>query len=334
MRDLMKILQRIVILLAIACLCISCKSAPSLGYNPWEVVTLPTDSTLQDVGFTGDSDRGWMVGSNATLLETTDGGDTWQEKVVELDGLNYRFTSVSFSGDEGWIAGAPAILLHTTDGGTSWSRLRLSSRLPGDPNTILALGPQSAEISTTVGAIYRTVDGGKTWQALVEQAVGVIRNIYRSVDGEYVAVSSNGSFYSTWEPGQTAWVQHNRTSSKRLQSMGFTQDGNLWLLGRGGVLQFSASEDLESWEDPLYPDQRTSLGLLDLAYRTPEEVWISGGSGSLLCSLDGGKTWLKDIEAENIPANLYKIVFLTPEKGFILGNNGVLLKYEQPESAA
>ena len=334
MRDLMKILQRIVILLAIASLCISCKSAPALSYNPWKVVPLPTEATLQDVGFTGDSNRGWMVGSNATLLETTDGGETWEEKVVELDGLNYRFTSVSFSGDEGWIVGEPAIVLHTTDGGTSWSRIGLSSRLPGDPNRILALGPQSAEISTTIGAIYQTKDGGKSWKALVQQAVGVIRNISRSVDGEYVAVSSNGSFYSTWQPGQTAWVQHNRTSSKRLQNMGFTQDGDLWLLGRGGVIQFSSSEDLESWEDPLYPDERASLGLLDLAYRTPEEVWLAGGSGSLLCSFDGGNTWQKDIAVEAIPANLYKIVFLTPEKGFILGNNGVLLKYEQPESAA
>lgn len=330
----MKILQRIVILLAIAFFCISCKSAPALGYNPWKVVPLPTEATLQDIGFTGDSNHGWMVGSNLTLLETTDGGETWQERAIELDGLNYRFTSVSFSADEGWIVGTPAILLHTNDGGTSWSRIQLSSRLPGDPNRILALGPQSAEISTTVGAIYQTNDGGKTWKALVQEAVGVVRNISRSVDGEYVAVSSNGSFYSTWEPGQTAWVQHNRTSSKRLQSMGFTQNGGLWLLGRGGVIQFSDSEDLESWQDPLYPDQRTSLGLLDLAYRTPEEVWIAGGSGSLLCSLDGGNTWQKDMEVENIPANLYKIVFLTPEKGFILGNNGVLLKYDQSATAA
>ncbi|HBE17760.1 MAG TPA: photosystem II assembly protein [Cyanobacteria bacterium UBA11149] len=329
----MKILQRIVILLAIAFLCISCKSAPGLGYNPWKVVPLPTEATLQDIAFTGDSNHGWMVGSNLTLLETTDGGETWQERGIELDGLNYRFTSVSFSGDEGWIVGAPAILLHTNDGGTSWSRIQLSSRLPGDPNRILALGPQSAEISTTVGAIYQTNDGGKTWKALVQEAVGVVRNISRSLSGEYVAVSSNGSFYSTWEPGQTAWVQHNRTSSKRLQSMGFTQNGGLWLLGRGGVIQFTDGEDLESWQDPLYPDRRTNLGLLDLAYRTPEEVWIAGGSGSLLCSLDGGNTWQKDMEAENIPANLYKIVFLTPEKGFILGNNGVLLKYDQSATA-
>ena len=35
-------------------------------------------------------------------------------------GINYRFTSISFSGDEGWIVGKPAILLHTTDGGETF----------------------------------------------------------------------------------------------------------------------------------------------------------------------------------------------------------------------
>jgi photosystem II stability/assembly factor-like uncharacterized protein len=61
---------------------------------------------------------------------------------------------------------------------------------------------------------------------------------------------------------------------------------------------------------------------------------VAGGSGNLLCSFDGGETWQKDREVEDIPSNFYKIIFLTPEKGFIIGNNGVLLKYQQPSAAA
>ncbi|NEQ23529.1 MAG: hypothetical protein F6K28_31145 [Microcoleus sp. SIO2G3] len=119
-------LKQIVIVVAIAFFCISCSYTESLSYNPWQVVPLPTEATLQDVGFTGDLNHGWAVGSNSTLLETTDGGKTWQEKGLALGEQNYRFTSVSFSGEEGWITGEPSILLHTTDAGASWSRIPLS----------------------------------------------------------------------------------------------------------------------------------------------------------------------------------------------------------------
>lgn len=334
MNDLMKKLKQIVILLAVAFFCVSCSNVPSVSSNPWQVITLPTESTLQDLGFTGDLNHGWAVGSKATLLETTDGGQSWQERKLELGEQNYRFNSVSFAGDEGWIVGEPSILLHTTDGGASWARIPLSEKLPGAPNTIVALGPQSAEMSTTVGAIYQTKDEGRTWKAMVEEAVGVVRNISRADDGKYVAVSARGNFYSTWEPGQNAWVQHNRNSSKRLQSMGFGKDGRLWMLERGGQLQFSSKEDLDAWDKPINPEFSTSWGFLDLAYRTPEEIWVAGGSGNLLCSFDGGKTWQKDRQIEDVPSNLYKILFLTPEKGFIIGQKGVLLRYKPSAQAA
>ncbi|PSB65288.1 photosystem II assembly protein, partial [Chroococcidiopsis cubana CCALA 043] len=153
-------------------------------------------------------------------------------------------------------------------------------------------------------------------------------------DGKYIAVSAKGNFYSTWEPGQTAWQGHNRNSSRRLQNMGFGKDGRVWMLARGGQVQFTKADNTEEWEEVQNPELSTSWGLLDLAYRTPEEIWVTGGSGNLLCSPDGGKTWQKDRGVESVPSNLYKIVFLSPEKGFIIGQRGILLRYQgQAESA-
>ncbi len=339
MQSIVKILQRFVTVIAVVLLCAGCKTVglPSVDHSPWKVIQLPTEETIQDIGFTGNPNHGWLVGSNATLLETQDGGETWQLKSLALDSTTTRLTAVSFSGEEGWIVGMPSILLHTTDGGTTWSRIPLSSKLPGTTKTITALGPGSAEMTTDLGAIYRTEDGGKTWKALVQSAVGVYRNISRSPDGKYVTVSANGNFYSTWEPGQDAWVQHNRNSSKRLQKMGFTTDDRLWLLARGGVLQFSnvsAPESSQDWQESQNPELSRSWGFLDLAYRTPAEIWVAGGSGNLLVSFDGGETWQKDRTVENVPSNFYQIDFETPEIGFVIGNGGVLLKYQDSTQAA
>jgi len=71
----------------------------------------------------------------------------------------------------------------------------------------------------------------------------------------------------------------------------------------------------------------SSWGFLDAAFRTPEELWVSGGSGTLYFSPDDGLTWFKDTKVDSVPSNLYRIVFNTPEQGFILGQNGYLLRY-------
>ena len=335
MQSILKPLQKIAILFAMVLLCSGCANAflPSLDASPWQQVSLPTDTTMLDLTFV-DDDHGWMVGKKATLLETTDGGQTWASRSVGLDDERpYNFTSISFSGDEGWIVGEPTIMFHTKDGGQSWSRVVLSAQLPGTTQTIAALGKGSAEMTTDVGAIYQTSDGGQNWKAMVEESVGFFRTISRSDDGRYVTVSARGNFYSTWEPGQDAWVQHNRNSSKRLQKMGFSKDGRLWLLARGGNLQLTQSEGLEDWGELINPEFASSWGFLDLAYRTPEELWVSGGSGTLLKSGDGGETWEKDASVTDTP-NLYAIKFFGSDKGFILSQGDILLRYVGSEDAA
>lgn len=316
------------LLLAILIFCSSCaRTIAALEANPWEQVTLPVEETVLDLAFTDDPSHGWLVGANATLLETTDGGTTWSERELNLDEGRYRFTSISFDGDEGWIVGQPSLMLHTDDGGATWTEVYLSAQLPGSPLMITALGPDAAELVTDQGAIYRTEDGGSNWKGLVQYGADTIINLARSQDGRYLAVAERGSFFSTYTPGDTAWVPHNRTSSRRLQNMGFGADGRFWILGRGGGVQFSESNDYEDWAEYVSAEKRNNWGLLDLGYRTADEIWASGGGGTLIVSTDGGETWQKDEAVDKIPSNFYRVLFLSPDQGFVLGQRGILLKY-------
>lgn len=336
MHSLLNSFKQLVVLAVAVLLCTGCSRIylPSVEPNPWQIVSLPIEETVLDIGFVNGTSHGWLVGKNSTLLETEDGGETWAVRKLDLgENQVYNLDSVSFSGQEGWVVGEPSIMLHTTDGGKNWERIPLSEKLPGTTRLITATGNQSAELVTDVGAIYETKDAGKSWQALVEEAVGVFRNISRSPDGRYVTVSARGNFYSTWEPGQRSWQQHNRTSSRRLQNMGFGADDRLWILARGGVIQFSEPGTLEDWDEQVAPEFATSWGLLDMAYRTPEEIWVAGGSGNLLRSTDGGLSWEKDRAIEGVPSNLYEIVFLSPDQGFVLGQGDTLLKFNGTQAA-
>jgi photosystem II stability/assembly factor-like uncharacterized protein len=321
--------------------------------SSWERITLPVapDIILLDLAFVPDEpNRGFLLGTRQTLLETADGGKTWEPRVVSAaqeEDINYRFNCISFSGKEGWIVGKPAILLHSSDAGATWERIPLSAKLPGTPTLITALGNGSAEMATDEGAIYLTTDVAQTWKAAVEETVaatlnrtvssgiqgasyytGTFSTVRRNGDGSYVGVSSRGNFYMTWEPGQAYWQPHNRNAARRIQSMGWRADGGLWLLTRGGGIFLSNGTGVPASDDD-YSEAKVGsrgFGILDLTYRTPQEAWACGGSGSLFVSSDGGQSWKRDRDADNVPGNLYDIKF-TQGKGFVLGNEGVLLRF-------
>ncbi|CAL5050293.1 unnamed protein product [Urochloa decumbens] len=330
--------------------------APAL--SEWERVYLPIDPgvVLLDIAFVPDEPSheierppsGFLLGTRQTILETKDGGNTWFPRSIpsaEDEDFNYRFNSVSFKGKEGWIIGKPAILLHTSDAGESWERIPLSAQLPGNMVYIKATGEQSAEMVTDEGAIYVTSNRGYNWKAAVQETVsatlnrtvssgisgasyytGTFNTVNRSPDGRYVAVSSRGNFYLTWEPGQPFWQPHNRAVARRIQNMGWRADGGLWLLVRGGGLFLSKGTGItEDFEEVQV--QSRGFGILDVGYRSQDEAWAAGGSGVLLKTTNGGKSWVRDKAADNIAANLYSVKFLDNTKGFVLGNDGVLLRY-------
>lgn len=319
--------------------------------SEWERVYLPIDPgvVLLDIAFVPDDPtHGFLLGTRQTILETKDGGNTWVPRSIpsaEDEDFNYRFNSISFKGKEGWIVGKPAILLYTSDAGESWERIPLSAQLPGDMVYIKATGEKSAEMVTDEGAIYVTANRGYNWKAAVQETVsatlnrtvssgisgasyytGTFNTVNRSPDGRYVAVSSRGNFYLTWEPGQPYWQPHNRAVARRIQNMGWRADGGLWLLVRGGSLYLSKGTGItEDFEE--IPVQSRGFGILDVGYRSKEEAWAAGGSGILLRTTNGGKSWIRDKAADSIAANLYSVKFLDENKGFVLGNDGVLLRY-------
>jgi len=295
------------------------------------------------------------VGNRGTFLQTTDGGKSWAAKsFANLDPeeeINYRFTKVSFKDGEGYIIGKPAILLHTRDSGASWERVPLSPKLPGDPYSIVALGPGKAEMSTSAGAIYTTDNAGRNWKAEVRETIdatlnrvsssgvqgasyfsGSINSIQRDADGSYLAVSSRGNFYLTYKPGDEFWIPHNRDTSRRITSMGFVKDrmaDGLWMTSAGG--EISKTPEVVDTQLINIPFEKLQIrsggyGLLDVAFvKGSNKAWAVGGSGSIFGSTDGGQTWNKDKTADDLPSNLYKIKFFE-NAGYILGSNGVMLR--------
>ncbi len=310
-------------------------NAPMAKTSPWKVVNLHTESNPLDIGFV-DNERGFLVGTDRLILETVDGGSTWEERSLDIPSQgNFRLISIDFLDNEGWIAGQPGLILHTTDGGKNWLSIDLGANLPGDPYLITTLGENSAELATTAGAIYQTVDGGTNWEAKVVDTSGSggIRELRRTKDGGYISVSSLGNFFSILRPSSEIWEPHQRASSKRVQSVGYQPNGDLWMLSRGAEIRFSDdSEDLDNWTKPMIPIVN-GYNYQDLGWDPAKSIWAAGGNGTLLVSNDGGESWEQDPVGDSIPTNFIRIEFtdsskIEQPKGFVFGERGNLLRWQ------
>jgi len=326
----------------------------------WEKVDLPVRETLFDVTFdTKRPDHGWLIGAKGTFFESFDGGNTWVTRsftnLDEDEEITYRFEIADLNDNEGWIVGKPSILLHTKDGGKQFERIPLPPRLPGDPVFIKSTGSNEAEMMTSQGAIYKTTNGGLNWKAQVKETIdatlnrvsssgtsgasyfnGKVQNQIRDKNGNYIAITSRGNLFLTWQPGQDYWLPHNRGSARRIQNMGFIGDdvnNGLWMTLNGGtMLKTGPGVDISAIElSQLFKQSKLNsggYGIIDVTWKNPENVWAVGGSGIVFESKDAGSTFKFNENAKDIPGNLYRVKFFDNGKlGFVLGSDGVLLKY-------
>jgi len=303
--------------------------------SPWSPVELETEANPLDIDFVDDK-NGFLVGTDRLILETNDGGITWEERNLDIPSEgNFRLISVDFKDEEGWIAGQPGLILHTIDRGKNWTRLDLGNNLPGDPYLITTIESDSAELATTSGAIYKTTDGGENWEALVVDTSGSggIRELRRTNNGGYISVSSLGNFFSVLNPEQQTWSPHQRASSKRVQSVGEQPSGDLWMLSRGAEIRFNADKDnIDAWSKPIIPIVN-GYNYQDLAWDPTDWIWAAGGNGTLLVSKDNGKTWEQDPVGDSVPTNFIRILFVDDlnsdsTKGFVFGERGNLLRWQ------
>ena len=333
-----KFLASIPNLLLPVLLCFVLSSCSSTGVkmsetSPWETIQFEDQANALDIDFI-DNNHGFLVGSNRLIMESRDGGKTWDKRSLDISAEeNFRLLDIDFKGSEGWLIGQPSLVMHTIDEGKNWTRLSLG-KLPGQPFLVSTINKGVAQLATTSAAIYETQNSGETWEAKVSDPSeqGGIRDLRRTRNGDYVSVSSLGNFFSTLENNSDNWIAHQRASSKRVQSIGFDPNGKLWMLSRGAEIRFNEDKDnLESWTKPIVPILN-GYNYLDMGWDPNGDIWAGGGNGTLIVSKDNGKTWNSDPVASNLPTNFIKIQFLEKDeldsiKGFILGERGYILKW-------
>jgi photosystem II stability/assembly factor-like uncharacterized protein len=129
------------------------------GQN-WKRLQPPTRFLLLGGAFI-DNDRGWLVGAGATILQTSDGGDSWHASRL-LNAVGVRFTATSFVDSRlGWAVGTGGRIFRTVNGGRSWEPQ--NSGVAVDLRDVKFLNALDGWAVGAEGMVIHTFDGGLHW---------------------------------------------------------------------------------------------------------------------------------------------------------------------------
>ena len=108
-----------------------------------------------------DDNRGWLVGAGATILQTSDGGETWHvSRLTETQGV--RFNATSFIDNRlGWAVGSDGAVFCTVNGGRTWQAQR--SGVSADLLDVKFLDALEGWAVGAEGTAIHTADGGLNW---------------------------------------------------------------------------------------------------------------------------------------------------------------------------
>ncbi len=129
----------------------------------WETLSLASPSTRFTALQFLDNQVGFLVGSNGTILKTTDGGTTWDSKTPASP---EHFNALSFrNGQVGFVVGKNGKVQRTTDGGETWTAIHNRIWENKDIFSVSAKG-NLVYLTGEDGLAAKSTDGGNTWTEL------------------------------------------------------------------------------------------------------------------------------------------------------------------------
>jgi photosystem II stability/assembly factor-like uncharacterized protein len=251
----------------------------------------PQGNPLAGISFVG-VDHGWAVGSNGTVVGTSDGGVHW---FTEASAVTYDLYGVSFTHDsssstyDGWAVGWAGTIVHTTDGGSSWTK-----QDSGTDADLYSISCADASDCTAVGwdgTVVHSSNGGTHWSlqdsGTDEDLLGV--TFIDSAHGW--AVGTNGAIVTT-SNGGTTWSAQSTGVTSALYAVSFADSTHGWAVGEneegtGGTILVTNDGGL-TWNQNTagYPLYSVSVQKISGNY----VGWAVGDRGTIM-KTTGGTTW-------------------------------------------
>jgi len=243
------------------------------------------------------SNNGIAVGTNGTVIRTTDNGVLWLQG---YSGVAVHLRAVAMgSSTVGWAVGDDGTILKTTDGGGSWT-----AQTSGTSEDLYGVWANSTTTAWAVGAngkILFTNDGGANWTAQTSGVSTTLRGvIFIGADGW--VVGHGGTILETSNSG-TNWNAQTSGVSSDLHAVWMRDASNGWAAGAGGVIR-RTSNGGTNWNSQT---SGTSNDINGLIMHSLTVGWYVADGGVIRKTTDGGTNW--NAQTSNTAENLNWIIY-------------------------
>ncbi|MDP2534877.1 WD40/YVTN/BNR-like repeat-containing protein [Alteromonas stellipolaris] len=220
-------------------------------------VAVPTQATLTATTVVGDNI--WAVGHDATIIHSSDKGQSWEIQNVQPE-LQRPFLDVLFFDEShGIAAGAYGLFYRTTDGGKSWETERHASLLDPYDREYLesvreedeAFYQQELEsilphlnrvtrdgeklyLAGEAGLLASSDDMGKSWERFEVDYTGSFFDIRALDESTLLAVGLRGNIFVLRDQGE--WEYVNSCSTSTLNSILLSDNDTVVAMGNNGMM--------------------------------------------------------------------------------------------------
>ena len=240
----------------------------------WAQSPSPVSGQLTAVHFIDDQ-RGWVVGHDAAILTTDDGGLSWtlQHFAPELEQPLFDVHFIDAS--RGLAVGAYGLMLRTDDGGETWDEVAYSDNEFADShlNGIVQVGEALVVVGER-GTVYRSPDLGDTWESVDFPYDGSMFGAVVTQSERIVAFGLRGHVFVSDDAG-ASWTEVPLDGTVSLNGGRVLPDGRIVLVGMSGVVLVS-DDDGETFARLRDPGGDALAGVIALG---DEGVVLIGASG-------------------------------------------------------
>jgi photosystem II stability/assembly factor-like uncharacterized protein len=299
---------------------------------------------------------GWISGTSAALIKTTDAGLSWQ---LVTPGLTQQYWSLDFLNESfGVIACGSGIVLITINGGSTWTQVQ-----GGDTRSLYTIDViDSLHIAAAGGPYGKNVyssDGGATWiqntDLIYENGVNCIAFV--NADTGY-AIGENWAINKTEDRGVTWWASDPVYAEWWLNLL---PNGVGYAAGTALKI-YKTSNGYDNWEKIFFTDNINDVFFINdnkgfVVVRDPAKLYrtLNGGvswdsipgapggvdllfldsltgfiaSDKIYKTTNGGNNWY---QTNSLGLGAGKLFFITKQIGWATASNRILKSTDSGEN--